>query len=75
MFRPPQLLLKFLVGFLFDPEDGNDVPPKRWAYLELNGVTTQRSALFIVTAVGTLNPGILLLSGKRLFIMTSRGDP
>jgi hypothetical protein len=38
----------FLLGLLFDPEDGGDVPPKRRAVSELNRVTTQKTILFNV---------------------------
>jgi hypothetical protein len=37
------LLLVFLLGLLFDP-------PKHWAFPELHGVTTQKTALFTVLA-------------------------
>jgi hypothetical protein len=33
------------------PENGDDVPPKRLDLSELQGITTQKTALLIVTAV------------------------
>jgi hypothetical protein len=40
----------FLLGFLFDPENGSDFSS------ELHGVTTQKNVLFIVTAVRISDP-------------------
>jgi hypothetical protein len=47
----------FLLGSFFDPEDGGNVPPKRW--LTFNGVHDiiyQTLLLFITTAVRTSYP-------------------
>jgi hypothetical protein len=46
----------FLFGLILDPENGGNIPPKRRDVLELQGVTTQETVLFIVAAVRTLNP-------------------
>jgi hypothetical protein len=39
------LLAGSLFGLLFQPEDGSDIPPKRWAVSELHYVTTQRTVV------------------------------
>jgi hypothetical protein len=41
----------FLLGLLFDPENGGYVPPKRHVPTSLHNVTTQNTVLFIVTFV------------------------
>jgi hypothetical protein len=46
----------FWLGLSFDPKNGGDIPLKPWAVFELHGVTTQRTALFIVTGVRTSDP-------------------
>jgi hypothetical protein len=40
----------FLLGLLFDPEDGDELSS------EMSGVTTQKAVLFILTSVRTSNP-------------------
>jgi hypothetical protein len=48
-----------LLGFFFDPEDGDDVPPKSWlTFNRLHGVISQKIVLFITTAVRTSNATI-----------------
>jgi hypothetical protein len=36
----------FLLGLLFDPEHGGDVPPKHWAISKPRSVTTHTTMLF-----------------------------
>jgi hypothetical protein len=51
------LLLCFLLGLFFDPEDGGDMFPKRrLTFNGLHGVISQKIVLFITTAVRTSNP-------------------
>jgi hypothetical protein len=45
----------FLLGFLFDPEDGGDASPKCRATPEFHGVTTQNTAFYILAALSTPN--------------------
>jgi hypothetical protein len=53
----PRLHAGFLLGLFFDPRDGDDVLPKRRLTLtELHGVISQKTELFITTAVRTSNP-------------------
>jgi hypothetical protein len=51
-----RLHVDFLLGLFFDPEDG-DVPPKhQLTYNALHGVISQKTEVFIITAVRTSNP-------------------
>jgi hypothetical protein len=50
-------LVGFLLGLVFDPEDGGDVPPKRRLIFNgLHGIISQKTVLFITTDVRTSNP-------------------
>jgi hypothetical protein len=50
----------FLLGIFFDPEDGDDVHPKRrLTFNGLYGFISQKVVFFITTAVRTLNPTYL----------------
>jgi hypothetical protein len=48
----------FLLGSFFEFEDVDDVPPKSRAVLELRGVSTLKTVLFIFAAVRTSNPNV-----------------
>jgi hypothetical protein len=57
------LLAGFLLGLFFDPEDDGD-PPKCWlTFNRLHSVISQKTELFITTAVGTSNPTRVLQPG------------
>jgi hypothetical protein len=51
-----------LLGLFYDPEDGSDIPPKRWLiFNKLHDVTFPKIELFVTTDMKTLIPTIMLL--------------
>jgi hypothetical protein len=50
-----QLPARFLIGLLFDPEEGDGMFIRNVGFSEVPGVTTQNSVLFITTAIRILN--------------------
>jgi hypothetical protein len=51
----------FLLCLLFDPAVGGMFLQRKWALSELHGVTTQKTVLFMVTAMRTSNPRCIQL--------------
>jgi hypothetical protein len=52
MFSLPPASAGFLLGSLFGPDDGGDVPLKRqWKFTGPHGVTSQQILLYIITVV------------------------
>jgi hypothetical protein len=47
-WQEPHFYAGFLLGLFFDPEDGSDVPPKRWlTFKGLHGTITQKQVFFL----------------------------
>jgi hypothetical protein len=44
-----------MFGLLFDPEEGSDISSESHAFSELHGVITQKTILFMITAVRNFN--------------------